>query len=159
MPKYAVTKAMKVLHETTNNNSESQLVWWCCGHDCVARSQGNPSVLLLSGYTMRPENGNIVQLKAVLALWWMLPMNLQGTISSVQIPVLSHKNVVASKASNSRLVINQSDRINMNILHKKAINMTLLPRDDLAKYINIVFSANILPCGTPRQVLSLTFPK
>ena len=57
MPKYAVTKAMKVLLETTNNNSESQLVWWCCGHDCVARSQGNPSVPLLSGSTMQSVNG------------------------------------------------------------------------------------------------------
>ena len=27
MPKYAVTKAVKVLLETINNNSESQLVW------------------------------------------------------------------------------------------------------------------------------------
>ena len=68
MPKYAVTKAMKVLLETTNNNSsESQLVWICCGHDCVARSQGNPSVPLLSGSTMRPVDGNTVQLQAVLA--------------------------------------------------------------------------------------------
>ena len=31
-------------------------------------------------------------------------MNLPATISSVQVPVLSHKNVVASEASNSRLV-------------------------------------------------------
>ena len=46
MPKYAVIKAMKVLLQTTNNR-ESQLVWWCFGHDCVVRSQGNPSVPLL----------------------------------------------------------------------------------------------------------------
>ena len=77
MPKYAVTKAMKVLLETTNNNSESQLVWWCCGHDCVARSQGNPSVPLLSGSTLRPVDGNMVQLQAVLAFLWILPMNSQ----------------------------------------------------------------------------------
>ena len=32
-------------------------------------------------------------------------MNLPATISSVQVTVLSHKNVVASEASNSRLVI------------------------------------------------------
>ena len=105
IPKYAVTKAMEVLLETTNNNSESQLVWWCCGHDCVVRSQGNPSVPLLPGSTMRPVDGNMVQLQAVLAFWWILPMNLPATISSVQVPVLSHKNVVASEVSNSRLVI------------------------------------------------------
>ena len=32
-------------------------------------------------------------------------MNLPATISSVQVPVLNHKNVVASEASNSRLVL------------------------------------------------------
>ena len=83
MPKYAVTKAMKVLRETTNNNSESQLVWWRSGHDCIVTSQGNPSVPLLSGSTMWPVDGNMVQLQAALAFWWILPMNLPATISSV----------------------------------------------------------------------------
>ena len=31
LPKYFVTKAMNVLLETTNNNSESQLVWYVVG--------------------------------------------------------------------------------------------------------------------------------
>ena len=46
----------------------------------------------------------MVQLQAVPAFWWILLMNLPATISSVQVPVLSHKNVVASEASSSRLV-------------------------------------------------------
>ena len=94
------------LLETTNNNSESQFVWWCCGHgDGVVRSQANPYVPLLPGSFMRPVDGNTVQLPAVPVFWWILPMNLPATISSVQCPVLSHKNVVASEASNSRLVM------------------------------------------------------
>ena len=94
------------LLETTNNNSESQFVWWCFGHgDGVVRSQANPYVPLLPGSFMRPVDGNTVQLPAVPVFRWILPMNLPATISSVQCPVLSHKNVVASEASNSRLVI------------------------------------------------------
>ena len=60
---------MKVLLEFTNNNSESQLVRLYCGHDCVVRSQGNPSVPLLPGSTMRAVDGNMVQLQAVLFFW------------------------------------------------------------------------------------------
>ena len=69
MPKYAVRKAMKVLLETTKNYSGLQLVRLCCGHDCIVRSQGNPSVPLLPGSTMRPVDGSMVQLQAVLAFW------------------------------------------------------------------------------------------
>ena len=29
--------------QTTNYNSEPQLVWCCCGHDCIVWSQGYPS--------------------------------------------------------------------------------------------------------------------
>ena len=117
MPKFVVTKAMNFLLETTNNSGEWQLVWWYCGydqgvrvtltpwHDCVVRSHNNLSVPLLPGSTMRSVDGTMVQLRAVLAFWWILPMNLPATISSVQVPILSHKNVVASEASNSRLVI------------------------------------------------------
>ena len=63
-----------------------------------------PFCPLLPGSTMRPVDGNMVQLQAVLAFWLILPMNLPATVSSVQVSVLSHKNVVASEASNSRLV-------------------------------------------------------
>ena len=45
----------------------------------------------------------MVQLQAVLAFWGILLMILPTTISYVQVPVLSHKNVVASEASNSRV--------------------------------------------------------
>ena len=50
------------------------------------------------------EPQRMVQLQAVLAFSWILLMILPATVSSVQVPVLSHKNVVASEASNSRLV-------------------------------------------------------
>ena len=49
---------------------------WYGGHDFVVRSQGNPSVPLLPGSTMRPVDRNMVQLQAVLAFRWILAMNL-----------------------------------------------------------------------------------
>ena len=51
----------------------------------------------------RWEHGTIAS--DMLAFWRILPVNLPATISSVQVPVLSHKNVVASEASKSRLVV------------------------------------------------------
>ena len=42
---------------------------------------------------------------STVSLLGILLMNLPATISSLQAPVLSHKNVVAREASNSRLVI------------------------------------------------------
>ena len=60
----------------------------CWNFNCVVRSQGNPSVPLLPGSTMRPVDRNMVQLQAVLAFRWILPMNLPATISAVHVPVL-----------------------------------------------------------------------
>ena len=59
---------------------QSQLVWWCFGHDCVLRSQGDPSVPLLLGPIMHSVDGIMVQLLAMLAFWWTLLLNLPATI-------------------------------------------------------------------------------
>ena len=52
-------------------------------------------------------------------------MILPATVSSVQVPVLSHKNVVASEASNSRLVviIGAASQNHMHVSSSKNYNM------------------------------------
>ena len=60
----------------------------CCK---IARQPFLPS---LPASTTWPVDGNMVQLQAVLAVWWTLVMNLPATISSVRVPVLSHKRML-----------------------------------------------------------------
>ena len=76
-----------------------------CHRDCRLNNacpHSKPCYVFCVGLIAEPQC--MVQLQAVPAFWWILLMNLPATILSVQVPELSHKNVVGSEASNSRLV-------------------------------------------------------
>ena len=103
MPKYVVTKAMKVLLETTNNNSESQLVWLCVWLCCQITRQIFHNFATGFYYAAcRWEHGTTASSAGLLV---NTANEFPALIPFIQVPVLTENMLSRAKRATSRSYI------------------------------------------------------